>query len=79
MDGCVQAVVVARLLVVATGMVLGRVQALGRQLAVCIELAGGLAVEGLGLVAVRAGRPRRGRVVGRIHGEGGQQRRWKAA
>lgn len=71
-DGCVEAVVVARLLV-ATGVVLGRVQALGRQLAVCVELTGGLAVEGLRLVAVRAGRPRRGRVVGRIHGVGGQR------
>jgi hypothetical protein len=52
MDGLVQTVVVvARLVIEATGMVLSRVQTAWR-LAICVELARGLAVESLRLVAM---------------------------
>ena len=69
MDGVVEAlVVVARLVVAPLVVVLLRVQAaLAELLLVGVELARGHPVQRARLVAVRAGRPRRLLVVGRVH------------
>lgn len=69
-DGVVQAVVVAARLVVAPLVVVVLLVqgALAELLLVGVELARGHPVEGARLVAVRAGRPRRLLVVGRVHG-----------